>query len=786
MYTGTVTNGHYLSIDCEYQNSDNADELCDIWCQIQIFNGRSCSTLSTIQPCPSRYNLDPEVDKLCDLWTELNTLNNKPVPIYDTLEPILCIHHNNPTSADLLCILWCQLQQIKGYKCTLCPEEYLQLPQSSTVCSEWTELQTLQQSVGSEVVSVAQLLPVECIYKGTTPISLLLCDLYCKVQVYKGKMCVDNPTTTPTPCPYVDKSEPLLCELWEQLANVSNVVSTTAQSANALTLCPYYNNIYGNDLCDLWCNIQLYSQSSCVTCPEEYQGKIQQEKICNIWLDLVNLEMTNNTLSNLNKPMLVECPFQGESNSDILCFLWCQTQSILGSKCVICPEELQNDPANNLLCELYFQLQVLEEEMTQPPLEVDISCIYTNHSTSSAKLCSLWCEIQKFKGSKCIQCPEQYDLDPEKDILCNLYEELQLLKESEDLSTISSAELKPIVCQFENNPTSVIPLCNLWCEIQEFKGSQCVQCPEQYDLDPEKENLCNLYEELQLLQGSNNVSTVSSSELKPIFCQYEDNPTSSIPLCDLWCQIQEFKNSICIKCPEQYDIDPEKDKLCDLYEELQLLTHFDDASTVIPSDLNPVICQYDDNPTSAVPLCDLWCQIQEYKGFKCIKCPQQYDSDTEKDILCDLFEELQLLKGSKELSTISSSELKPVVCQYEDNPTSSVPLCDLWCQIQELEGFKCVECPEQYDSDPEKENLCDLYEELQLLKGSEELSTISTSDLNPVICQYEDNPTSSVPLCDLWCQIQELKGSKCVQCPEQYDSDPEKENLCDLMKNFSY
>ena len=156
--------------------------------------------------------------------------------------------------------------------------------------------------------------------------------------------------------------------------------------------------MFGNVLCDLWCSIQVFNNLNCVTCPKEYNGNIQQGKICDIWLQLSNLQLSNSTALAPSKPNVVECPYQEDSSSNILCSLWCQIQSIEGSKCVICPEELQADPAHTALCDLYFQLQVLEEEIPIPQVEDEVSCVYKNHTTSSTQLCNLWCKIQEFSG----------------------------------------------------------------------------------------------------------------------------------------------------------------------------------------------------------------------------------------------------------------------------------------------------------------------------------------------------------------------------------------------------
>ena len=245
---------------------------------------------------------------------------------------------------------------------------------------------------------------------------------------------------------------------------------------------------------------------------------------------------------------------------------------------------------------------------------------------------------------------------------------------------------------------------------------------------------------------------LDSESLQNVSCLYTDNPTSEQPLCDLWCQIQVFKDAQCIQCPLEYSGNQQENLLCDLNEELVLLKENGTVPNYV--DFAPVKCQYENDPTSSYELCSLWCAIQEFDGKQCIKCPEQYKNDPESILLCDLHDQLEIAVHNNNGNPIDETNLSPVVCKYQDNPTSSVSLCELWCSIQELDGFKCIQCLEKYLDDPEKETLCDLNEELVILQHNKSLSNAMAFDLEPVVCAYQDNPTSAVDLCDLWCQIQ--------------------------------
>ena len=120
-------------------------------------------------------------------------------------------------------------------------------------------------------------------------------------------------------------------------------------------------------------------------------------------------------------------------------------------------------------------------------------------------------------------------------------------------------------------------------------------------------------------------------------------------------------------------------------------------------------------------MCNLWCQIQPHRGAACIVCPARYDGDPARDMLCQLYTELQLAAASVPTASNSSALFgilspEPVVCAYADHPTSAEELCELWCDLQEYLGLYCISCPLAYVGDPEEDLLCQLWTEAERLQ----------------------------------------------------------------------
>ena len=90
-----------------------------------------------------------------------------------------------------------------------------------------------------------------------------------------------------------------------------------------------------------------------------------------------------------------------------------------------------------LLCQLWNELQTLEQTVGNNPLIITTdplsatSCIYDSNPTSAEPLYDLWCKIQRYHGLECSeQCPDIYRNDPERTLLCDLWQELNDLQTS--------------------------------------------------------------------------------------------------------------------------------------------------------------------------------------------------------------------------------------------------------------------------------------------------------------------------------------------------------------------
>ena len=153
---------------------------------------------------------------------------------------------------------------------------------------------------------------------------------------------------------------------------------------------------------------------------------------------------------------------------------------------------------------------------------------------------------------------------------------------------------------------------------------------------------------------------------------------------------------------------PDNGLICDLWSELKMLEHNSSITTVAPT--ANITCIYSQHQHSSGPLCDLWCQIQSYKGGKqCVSCPEELKADPEGTLLCQLWEELTEHQNSEDSTTVATPT--HTSCIYESTPASSEKLCDLWCQVQAFHGKAC--CPSEYIADQQEELLCQLWNELE-------------------------------------------------------------------------
>ena len=338
--------------------------------------------------------------------------------------------------------------------------------------------------------------------------------------------------------------------------------------------------------------------------------------LCDLWTDLEMLKHEiegSDTVITIASYQNTSCEHATHpTSSEPLCDVWCKIQYLTGVQCVFCPDEYASDPEETLLCEIWEQLVNQENSEDSTPVADNghVSCIYESNPNSSAKLCDLWCQLHSSNGLTC--CPDLYVGDSEENLLCQLWDDLEQLKGVEDpVTTIQP--LSPVYCLHQSNPTSSEPLCELWCNIKTYEGSECQTCPAQYEDDPETELLCSLWLELSpLLVGSPTTQVHKASTT----CIFLDNPTSSSTLCELWCDIRVHKGSQCIApCPEQYMGDPEETLRCNIWEELQELTdECSESSTLTTTGSRAQLCVYSDNPTGPEDLFDLWCRCECARG----------------------------------------------------------------------------------------------------------------------------------------------------------------------------
>jgi len=227
-----------------------------------------------------------------------------------------CAYSSNPTSANLLCYLYCMIQPYYGLQClngptslvwtptttstrstTISPQcPYITDPESTLACQMYYYLTKLQvaSSGGSSTASglLAQLVAeslfkasgsgsgtnVNCAYSNNPTSANLLCYLYCMIQPYYGLQCLNGPTslmwtptstgplaiTTSPACPYItDPESTLACQMYYYLVKLqgaSSVLLVLYDSALLWTSVPQWTNIIGVDSYYHW-NYSYYNFS---------------------------------------------------------------------------------------------------------------------------------------------------------------------------------------------------------------------------------------------------------------------------------------------------------------------------------------------------------------------------------------------------------------------------------------------------------------------------------------------------------------------------------------------
>ena len=133
-----------------------------------------------------------------------------------------------------------------------------------------------------------------------------------------------------------------------------------------------------------------------------------------------------------------------------------------GFQCVFCPSQYSTDVESEKLCQLWEEKVKIENTPDAVTVEdpTPVVCLYEGNSRSSEKLCSLYCELQSYNGHYC--CPQEYLDDPEGNMLCQLWAELEDLREANGTDLTTDFPLLPVDCLFESNPSSSELLCSLW------------------------------------------------------------------------------------------------------------------------------------------------------------------------------------------------------------------------------------------------------------------------------------------------------------------------------------
>ena len=229
-----------------------------------------------------------------------------------------------------------------------------------------------------------------------------------------------------------------------------------------------------------------------------------------------------------------------------------------------------------------------------------------------------------------------------------------------------------------------------------------------------------------------------------VTCTYEDRQHNAEELCNLWCEIQTFSGKKCTSCPDEYNAKVESELLCRLWEQLETLESNSGSSSAIfippvPTTPTLIFCPYSENENDAAALCKLFCRIQALDGMQCTDCPKEFESKVERELLCQLWNELEELgdENGTQTQTIASV-LAPITCIYENQLNDALELCDLWCKIQVYKGHRCSQCPSVYLDKIETELLCQLWDELETLQSNPSQSVTSSPTLQPVTCVHQE------------------------------------------------
>merc|ERR1712015_26300 len=510
---------------------------------------------------------------------------------------------------------------------------------------------------------------------------------------------------TSIPCPYEGMLEGALhCSLWEELTSFQDRDAALASAApngnpgtapNGVPLgqgvspngsptaptfqtsCMYEEHpTNSSTLCTLWCQILPYKSGECLplgSCP--YMGQVSEPLLCDLWEEIQLATSSSSTPSTDLGSLLgsalgsaagvpyTSCPYLTDANPLTACQLWCELRDVSsGQDCIgapVCPYENATSPYDSQLCDLWRQLEGLKlGNVTLPPSLEKVTCHFETSPSYSTELCDLWCEVQQLGEAKECgpACPHQFD--PEYVKACQYYDQLNLLQAAnnagassilEDLITDglymgqSSGSGGAVSCVDASNPTSADLLCNLWCDIQEFYGQSCMTVWTTTTTTTAAPGFAGLQP-----SGDSGISTSSTT---PLPCPYNGMMEGDLH-CSLWEELTSFQEREAAKpsvAPNGVPLGPGTSPNGDsgAAPNGAILGPGVSPNGLPSSDIFKTPCMYEDHPTNSTTLCNLWCQIIAYKSGECLptgSCP--YTGQVSEPLLCDLWEEIQLATSS--------------------------------------------------------------------------------------------------------------------------------------------
>ena len=390
----------------------------------------------------------------------------------------------------------------------------------------------------------------------------------------------------------------------------------------------------------------------------------------------------------------------------------------------VCPYLL--DPESTALCSLFYQLVTLQSEANHTTVGIqEVTCPYMDNPTSASLLCELWCQVEEFSGSFCLDSPTSpqssstpstistsvscpYDSYTNNYVLCQLWRNIQVSLDAAksttalvNLSTIPASGTVPAItepiqqipynsCPYMNLTDGALA-CQMWCSLQELSHnglcSDSTSCPYENYTIPHDTSLCILWAEninlKFLLFGINTTSTISvaPTQMIPLFglssgasnivaCIYDGYPFM-LDYCSLWCENQMFKYGIICSDTTSTSLTSSSS------EESTSSTGISTTPSLEPtisSSINEPLCSYE-SFVEAVLLCQLYNSIEAAK---------LYSSSTTSSSTISSSLTTSLPPDGFYTGTFNETE-----CPYLEL-TNGTLICSLWCELLGLStGLSC-------------------------------------------------------------------------------------------------